>query len=276
MTSNPHLATRLDARRVGMSRRELLIGVASSGWACQAGEVGRAPREVSAPARAAPAPASLDVVRLGTLREDEPGGTLVVLLHGWGARGDDLVPLARALERPRTRFLVPAAPLSRPGGGRAWWQLDASERPAHAWTDELPQPHLPHAGVSAARSAVQMLLRDAQQRYAPDSIAVAGFSQGAMLALDVALDGQPPVDRAAVLSGVLLADSLPALHRKTASPRAVFVAHGRRDPVLPFAGGASIETLLTPYGHRVTFVPFDGGHEIPDAVVARLGQFLFA
>jgi len=218
---------------------------------------------------------TLEVIRLGPLREGDKGGALVVLLHGWGARGDDLAPLARALERPRTRFLVPAAPLSRPGGGRAWWQLDASRRPAQVWTDELPQHHEPNAEVAAARGAVQALLRDSRQRCAPDSIAIAGFSQGAMLALDIALAADPPVDRAAALSGVLLADSLPALHQKKGSPPAVFVAHGRRDPVLPFAGGASIEKVLAPYGHHVSFFPFDGGHEIPEAVVGRLGEFLF-
>jgi phospholipase/carboxylesterase len=56
----------------------------------------------------------------------------------------------------------------------------------------------------------------------------------------------------------------------------VFVAHGRRDPVLPFSAGAAIEKVLAPYGHHVSFFPFDGGHEIPAAVVARLGEFLFA
>jgi phospholipase/carboxylesterase len=252
--------------------------VASSAWACQSGDVvGEQPRApAGAPARAAPTPNPLEVLELGPLHAGDKGGLLVVLLHGWGARGDDLAPLARALERPRTRFLVPAAPLSRPGGGRAWWQLGASQRPAHASTDELPRNHEPNTEVAAARRAVQALLHDSRQRYAPDSIVIAGFSQGAMLALDVALAADPPVDRAAVLSGALLVDSLPALHEKKATPRAVFVAHGRRDQVLPFASGASIERVLAPYGHQVSFFPFDGGHEIPAAVVARLGEFLFA
>jgi phospholipase/carboxylesterase len=200
----------------------------------------------------------------------------VVLLHGFRAHGDDLVPLARRLAQPRTRFLVPAAPLSEPNGGRAWWRLDGGSRPAPAWKDDVSPEHLPNPQVSAARQAIQALLRDARQRYAPDTIAIAGFSQGAMLALDVAIAAEPPVARVAALSGVVLADSLPALHRGQPSPPAVFVSHGRKDPVLPFAGGASIETVLGAHGYRVTFAPFDGGHEIPAAVVAELGRFLFA
>jgi phospholipase/carboxylesterase len=208
------------------------------------------------------------------MRDDEKGGNLVVVLHGWRARGDDLVSLARRLAQPRTRFLVPAAPLPEPGGGRAWWRREGPERPAPTWKDELPLDHRPSPQLAAARQAIQTLLRGARERYAPDSISVIGFSQGAMLALDVALAADPAVQRVAALSGVLLADSLPALHVKKAASPAVFVSHGRTDPVLPFAGGASIESVLTPHGYRVTFFPFDGGHEIPAAVVEQLGRFL--
>ncbi|MEO8181754.1 MAG: hypothetical protein ABI895_23220 [Deltaproteobacteria bacterium] len=263
-----------------ISRRDALLGaVASSAWACQAGDLAgaasRRPAAATAAAASSGSPSGgLEVVRLGPLREDEKGGLLVVLLHGWRAPGDDLVGLARELAQPRMRFLVAAAPLAEPGGGRAWWRLDTPDRPAHAWSDELPANYPFNRQVTAARQLVQSLLRDAQQRYAPDAIALAGFSQGAMLALDVALAAEPPVERVAVLSGVLLADSLPALRLERSTPRAVFVSHGRQDPVLPFAGGASIETVLTPYGHHVTFFPFDGGHQIPAAVVAQLRAFL--
>lgn len=215
------------------------------------------------------------MVRLGPMREDEKGGTLVVLLHGWRARGDDLVPLARRLARPRTRFLVPAALLPEPGGRRAWWHSAGATRPPVAWKDELAPDFRARPDIAAARQAVQALLRDAQRRYAPDSIAVAGFSQGAMLALDIALSADPPITRVAALSGVVLADSLPALRRGQPAPPAVFVSHGRKDVVLPFEGGASVQKVLAPHGYRVRFVPFDGGHEIPASVVAELGRFLF-
>ena len=121
----------------------------------------------------ASAAVALQTITLGPLAPEEKGGTLVVLLHGWGADGDDLVPLGRSLARPGTRFVVPAAPLARPGGGRAWWQLD-EPHPAHAWTAELPPDHQPHPQLAAARAAVQALLRDVQQRYAPNVLAVSG------------------------------------------------------------------------------------------------------
>src|SRR4051812_23797063 len=97
----------------------------------------------------------LGVVVLGARpTEGEGGGTAVVLLHGWGAPGDDLVPLARSFLRPGVRCFVPAAPLPETGGGRAWWHLDAEDRPAHAWEDE-GAPTTPNAAVLSARAAVQ-------------------------------------------------------------------------------------------------------------------------
>ena len=212
---------------------------------------------------------------MGPLGDNEKGGRLVLLLHGWRARGDDLVSLARALSEPRARFLVPAGPVPEPNGGRAWWSIESPEHPAPVSSDALPPHSPPHPQLEAARHAIQALLRDAKRRYAPDVIAIAGFSQGAMLALDVALAADPPIDRVAVLSGALLADSLPALHVERRQRPAVFVAHGRADPRLPFATGASIERILASHGYAVTFFPFDGGHEISSDVVAQLRRFLF-
>src|SRR5689334_1575442 len=76
--------------------------------------------------------AGLDVVLAGgSDREGGGDGPLVVLLHGFGAPGEDLVPLWRVLYGydgipPSTRFAFPAAPLEVDPhwGGRAWWMID--------------------------------------------------------------------------------------------------------------------------------------------------------
>ena len=61
-------------------------------------------------------------------REGGGTGPLVMLLHGFGAPGDDLVDLWRMLDVPNEiRFLFPAAPLTLNlgfGDSRAWWMLD--------------------------------------------------------------------------------------------------------------------------------------------------------
>ena len=105
---------------------------------------------------------------------------------------------------------------------------------------------------------------------------MAGFSQGAMLALDVALAARPPVDRVAMLSGVMLADTLPPC-TPTGSPRPpVLVTHGRSGSAAAVRRRRSRRQILQRHGFPVTWLPFKGGHEIPRPVMEALRAFLFA
>jgi phospholipase/carboxylesterase len=217
----------------------------------------------------------LKVVRVSGMSEAERGGDAIVVLHGWGAPGDDLVPLAQVLKRPGVRFFVPAAPLPEMGGGRAWWHLDPRTRPPHADTDQLPLHFRPAPAVIAARAAVQGLIQTIVGLYAPTAVRLVGFSQGAMLATDVALAGAPGVDRVVAMSGVLLMDSVSALMAPRPTKPRFLLSHGRQDPVVPFASGTRAKELLDKHGYPVTWRPFDGGHEIPPPVLAEVERFLF-
>jgi phospholipase/carboxylesterase len=259
------------------SRREALLATLSAApLGCS-----RARRTLAAPgdggggAPSSP-PGGLQVVRVSGMRDDERGGAAVIVLHGWGAPGDDLLPIAEALKRPGVRFFVPAAPLPEVGGGRAWWHFDRADRPPHADSDRLPAGFKPTPSLLAARAAVQGLIADVVQRHAPETVALVGFSQGAMLSIDVALAGTPRVDRVVAMSGLLLVDSVAALSApRPARPR-FFLSHGRRDPVVPFTGATRAKELLEKHGFAVTWRPFDGGHEIPPPILAGVDRFLFS
>jgi phospholipase/carboxylesterase len=204
-----------------------------------------------------------------------PSQRVVVLLHGWGAPGDDLVPIAHQLAGPDTRVVVPAAPLPHPGGGRAWWPLDLAGRQRLYAEGKLDQiaAELPE-GLADARARVQALLTDVRARYQPKMLILAGYSQGGMLAMDVALASDPPVDRVAVLSGTLIAE--PLWREKMARPARplVFLSHGRQDPVLPFVMSERLKALLEEHRFPVTWLPYQGGHEIPPVVLEGLRAFV--
>jgi phospholipase/carboxylesterase len=217
----------------------------------------------------------LEVVSVTDMKEEERGGSAVIVLHGWGAPGDDLVPLAKRLNRPGVRFFVPAAPLPEIGGGRAWWHLDPETRPPHAYDDQLPSGFRPAPAVVAARAAVRDLIATVVDRHEPTSVALVGFSQGAMLSIDVALAGAPGVDRVVALSSVLLVDSVGALAAPRVTTPRFLLSHGRSDLQLPFAAGDRAKELLEKHGFSVTWRPFDGGHEIPRPVLAEVERFLF-
>ncbi|HTA92569.1 MAG TPA: dienelactone hydrolase family protein [Polyangiaceae bacterium] len=261
-----------------LSRRRALLSLALTPLGCRSGTPsGQAPVPASGSTEARQAWGGLEITHVSALREDERGGIAVVLLHGFGAPGDDLVPLARSLLRPNTRCILPAAPLSLGNGGRAWWDIDASDRPRYV-TDEAAPPGLTtssNAQLAAARNAVAGVLSTARDRYAPQALFLVGFSQGAMLSVELALTGNEPLDRVAVLSGALLVDAAAHLSAPRSVRPPVFISHGRQDQRLPFAGGERMKTELEQHGFEVTWRPFDGGHAIPPAIVGELSLFLF-
>lgn len=220
----------------------------------------------------------------GTTPKNAAHGPLtVVLMHGYGAPGDDLVSLAGAVDAPNgTTFIFPEAPLvlSDPlmgGDARAWWPIDVGryERAIRQGTIEQLIKDEPE-GMSASSDAVGAMLDALDQETTSSSrrIVLGGFSQGAMLATDVALRTKRPLAGLAILSGTLLAASTWAVCLPDRKGLHVFQSHGTEDPLLPFAVAERLRHLLDDAGLEVSFTQFEGGHGIPPSVMRDLGQFL--
>ena len=229
------------------------------------------------------------MLTLGGLRCRVTGGTdgagagngpVVVLLHGFGAPGGDLVPLGQALPVPEgTRFIFPEAPLELPWGydSRAWWLIDMEklERAMRTGAARDLAGDVPPGLLSAREHVASLLLEIEGALAAPaERVIIGGFSQGAMLACDVALRSARPPAGLVLMSSTILAEDewLPLLPARAGLP--VFMSHGTSDPLLPFAAAERLRGLLQDAGARVTWVPFRGAHEIPAAVLAALGRFL--
>ncbi|MCX5722673.1 MAG: hypothetical protein NT179_11710 [Nitrospirae bacterium] len=208
-------------------------------------------------------------------------GPLVLLLHGFGAPGDDLVSLADVLNvPPGTRFVFPEGPLTLsfgPGNARAWWIIDmariAADRAAGKPRDlsqDIPK------GLAPAREAMLAFLKEVERVFNADprKTILGGFSQGAMLSCDVMLRTAQPYAGLVQLSGTLLAKQewAPLLPKRKGLP--VFQSHGMQDEILPYAGAEGLRDQLTHAGLSVEWHSFRGGHEIPRAVLQRLGLFI--
>jgi phospholipase/carboxylesterase len=114
--------------------------------------------------------AGLDVrITGGADREGGGEGPVVVLLHGFGAAGDDLVPLWRVLQVPReVRFVFPEAPLAprELGGGRAWWPIDlAALQAERARGQHRDRSREEPDGLATAREHVIALLDAVEERF---------------------------------------------------------------------------------------------------------------
>lgn len=212
----------------------------------------------------------------------------VVLCHGFGAPGDDLVPIGRELASlspglSAVRFVFPEAPLDLAGlglhGARAWWPLDfeALERAMRGGEQALREyRRQTPPGLGDARRSLHALVNEltAGAGLPLSRVVLGGFSQGAMIATDLALRLEEPPAALAILSGAPVAE---ADWERRAPARAglrVLQTHGRQDPVLPFFFGTALRDLLQGAGLQVEFVAFEGGHGVPPAALQALAALI--
>jgi len=195
---------------------------------------------------------------------------ILVFLHGYGADGSDLLGLADVLEPhlPGTAFVAPDAPEPCRGGGFGcqWFPIpwiDGSSEAAAA------------AGLAAAVEDLNGFLdaRLAEEGLTADRLVLLGFSQGAMMSLQVAPRREKEVAGIVAISGRLLRPEALAAEAVVKPP--VLLVHGDQDPVVPFsdmakAGDALVAAGFPTYGH----VMKGTGHGIaPDGLGAAL-QFI--
>ena len=199
---------------------------------------------------------------------DPDAGMVVVVLHGRDMAGADLAPFAHSLG-VEACFVFPDAPLPAGPRGRTWWPVDAEARLRRLAAGPMDLSAMDPPGRAEARARLAALFEE----LGPRRRVLAGFSQGGMLAMDYVLHGGH-VDALALLSStrIAFADWLPRLARLRGLP--VLVAHGRADSELSLAAGEGLRDAARDGGADVTWLPFDGGHEIPLPVWRALRRFL--
>lgn len=223
--------------------------------------------------------------------DDAAPRTVVVLCHGFGAPGDDLVSLSLELMHQGNtlslgvQFVFPEAPLTLASmglaDGRAWWMIDmerllAAQRGdmAKAQRTRTEKP----AGLESARKNVQDLVAELSTRLKlPLSrFVLGGFSQGAMVMTDLTLRLPQNPAGLAIMSGTMINE--PEWQQLVTSRKGLRVvqSHGRQDALLSFAFAEGLRDLLQSGGCDVQFVPFDGGHTITVETLHALVQLIEA
>jgi phospholipase/carboxylesterase len=199
----------------------------------------------------------------------------VVLCHGFGAPGTDLVPLAEELaelvpeQSEQITYIFPEAPLELGGygsAGRAWWMVDVG-RFQRAMNDPREMAQLRAEIPSGMLESSQMLrgcLEEVERHTCvPISrMLIGGFSQGSMVATDVALGLTHPPAGLCIYSGHLLAEPRWRELAKNRGALPVLQTHGKFDPLLPIAGAEQLRDLLIESGLPVEFITFAGPHTI--------------
>jgi phospholipase/carboxylesterase len=192
---------------------------------------------------------------------------LVVLLHGFGADGNDLIGLAPYWTQllPGAEFISPHAPFpcEMGGFGRQWF----------SFADRTPQTIL--AGTKAAAGILNGFLDEAlaARGLTDRDMALVGFSQGTMMSLYVALRRAKPVAGVLGYSGALIGAEELASEIRSRPP--VLLVHGDADPVVPYSELARAAAALKAAGVPVTTETRQHlQHGIDDQGLKLGGQFL--
>ena len=214
---------------------------------------------------------------------------LVVMCHGYGASGTDLVSLSadwiRILDdvADRFRFVFPAAPLTLEElgmpGGRAWWPLNTArllEFVEAKRFDELHSKVPP--GLDDARQKLCDSISAAQQDGLGDSaqLVLGGFSQGAMLTMDTSMRGS--IDAPSILiqfSGTVVCEPLWQDSMSRLSDSFVYQSHGTTDPILPFSSAQRLHEMIEGTA-RTEFHSFVGPHTIDPVSLRATAQAMRA
>jgi len=219
---------------------------------------------------------------------DGQSPTLVVILcHGFGAPGTDLVGLGPEIlaRQPRlaaaVRFVFPEAPLSLAEvgmpGGRAWWMLDIEKLNAAIMTGALRDLRNDHPPELPAVREQLIAVIDSQREQTGlpmSQIVLGGFSQGSVLSIDVSLRLPEPPGLLTVFSGTLMSEDEWRVLAAKRGAMHVLQSHGDEDQILPFEAAEWLRDLLVESGCEVEFIPFHGPHTIPQTALVRFVERL--
>jgi phospholipase/carboxylesterase len=215
----------------------------------------------------------------GAADQGAPGNVkkAIVLLHGFGADNQDLASLAEYVgSSAGVSWFFPNGPHSVPIGphtsGRAWFPLRLAELEEKGidFTQVLPD------GMDRAANSILKAIEGLRSKHGLNwnQIVLGGFSQGAMMAVEVALRAPEAPAGVTIFSGSLVNEPLLKTLGPQKSGLKFFQSHGAQDFMLPFDLAEKLERNLSEAGWDGMLYGFRGGHEIPPAVLREWQSWL--
>lgn len=196
----------------------------------------------------------------------------LIMFHGYGADCFDLVPLSEVVSQASDwHWIFPQGPFEVPIGpgwtGRAWWPLNIQDiTSARDISSENPPV------LAEIRKKVMAMIETLKIPW--NQIVLGGFSQGGMLALDIAMHAPENPMGLVLLSTALLNKQGLASIAGNHKGLTFYLSHGAQDPVIEIKNSQRLEGFLNSHGIKGKLRIFQGGHEIPAAILAEVGTYL--
>jgi phospholipase/carboxylesterase len=188
----------------------------------------------------------------------------IFALHGFGANAHDLLGIARFVQGGEALFLCPQGPMA----------IDvAPGQRAYGWFPLSGRGEIEASALVGARGVLEGFLDDAMAVYPidPERLVIMGFSQGGVMAYDLAL-GRP--ERFAALVALsswlpdLIVDRLPQSEARAKLP--TLLIHGSKDPMVAIDNAQQARTKLAGLGIEAAWGEYEMGHEINQSALRDL------
>lgn len=207
-----------------------------------------------------------------TLQTGKDPSYSIIWLHGLGANGSDFVPIVDEIKLPHAvRYIFPHAP-KRPvtiNGGfimPAWYDIR---------TDDINEEQDAEGIRESQRDVDALIAQEVSAGIAPSNIFLAGFSQGGAIALHSGLRSAQGLGGILALSTYLpLAETVAAEAHPSAAATPIFMAHGRSDPIVPYALGKASLERLTALGYSVEWHEYAMPHTVCMEEIEAIEQWL--
>lgn len=204
------------------------------------------------------------VVNTPTGRPETDEMPLVLIMHGRGADAHDLADISPMIDGPGGyRFVFPNAPNA--------WEPSPGMSFGYTWFEGLP-PEL--KSLTASRRLVADFMEQIVTRFPtpPGKVVLGGFSQGALMALDVGLRMTDRVAGIVAMSGALDEQDLPdlSLHKD----QRVLIVHGTGDEMIDVNLARRARRTLQRHGLNPEYHEFAMGHQVTQESMSAVAGFI--
>ncbi|MGE0567216.1 MAG: alpha/beta hydrolase [Bacteroidia bacterium] len=205
-------------------------------------------------------------VRASSMPDKKP--PVLIMLHGYGSNESDLFELSKTVESKYLIFSI-RAPYKGKEIGYAWYDLEF-----------LPNKQLSYnyKQVENSRAKIMSFISHACKAYKADSTKVylLGYSQGTIMAYDLALKLPKKISGVVALSGKMLPETMKYSGKsETIQKQHYFIGHGYSDNVIDIKEAESSKKYLDSLKVKdVTFNRYEMPHAIMSAELLDFKSWL--